>query len=255
LALNSQKLPGRPGDDVFIREVDDALRQDQMLGFFRRYGRLVLGLFVAALLALAGWLYYRHVQTEAAGANGEQFITAIDAARNANLGGAAAAAKPLRDADQPGYRAAALMLEGGLAEQQKDLAKAAASFAKLAADNSLPQAYRDLALIRQTAAEYDTLAPAKVVDRLKPLAVPGNPYFGSAGEMVAIAYMRMNKPDLAGALFLEIAKDESVPDTIRSRVRQLAGTVGVDAVDDPNTAQGVRSAVASPTPADIAPGQ
>ena len=69
-----------------------------------------------------------------------------------------------------------------------------------------------------------------IVARLKPLAVPGNPWFGSAGEMVAVAYMNMNKPDLAGATFAAMARDEQVPSTIRSRVVQLAGILGIDAL-------------------------
>ena len=90
--------------------------------------------------------------------------------------------------------------------------------------------FRDQALVRQTAAEFDTLKPQVVVERLRPLAVAGNPWFGSAGELTAVAYMRMNKSDLAGPLFAKIAADEGVPDTIRQRAVQMAGAVGVDAV-------------------------
>jgi hypothetical protein len=67
-----------------------------------------------------------------------------------------------------------------------------------------------------------------VVAKLKPLAVTGKPFFGSAGEMTAIAYMNMNKPREAGAMFAALAKDEGVPDSIRSRSVQLAGVLGVD---------------------------
>src|SRR3546814_8450557 len=70
----------------------------------------------------------------------------------------------------------------------------------------------------------------EVVDRLKPLATEGNPWFGSAGEMVAIAYMKMRKPELSGSLFAAMSKDRSVPETIRTRAVQLAGLLGVDAV-------------------------
>jgi hypothetical protein len=62
------------------------------------------------------------------------------------------------------------------------------------------------------------------------LAVPGNPWFGSAGEMVAIAYLEMDKADLAGPLFAQLAQDETVPPTIRSRALQMAGVQGIDAV-------------------------
>ena len=87
-----------------------------------------------------------------------------------------------------------------------------------------------MALIRQTAAEFDTLDPQKIVDRLKPMAKPGHAWFGSAGEMSAIAYMKMGKENLAGPIFAQIAKQEDVPETLRSRAQQMAGSLGVDAV-------------------------
>src|SRR3546814_21032509 len=96
-------------------------------------------------------------------------------------------------------------------------------------DTRLAPPFRDLALIRQTALEFDTLKPQEVVDRLKPLATEGNPWFGSAGEMVAIAYMKMRKPELSGPLFAAMSKDRSVPETIRTRAVQMAGLLGVDA--------------------------
>ena len=66
---------------------------------------------------------------------------------------------------------------------------------------------------------------------MKPLAVAGDPWFGSAGEMTAIAYMKMSKPDLAGPIFAAMAKDKTVPQTIRSRARQMAGLLGIDAIE------------------------
>src|SRR3546814_10122706 len=77
---------------------------------------------------------------------------------------------------------------------------------------------------------FDTLKPQEVVDRLKPLATEGNPWFGSAGEMVAIAYMKMRQLELSGPLFAAMSKDRSVPETIRTRVVPMAGLLGVEAV-------------------------
>jgi hypothetical protein len=114
--------------------------------------------------------------------------------------------------------------------QRDDLKGAAARFAAIAGDASLAQPFRDLALVRQTMAEYDTMKPQAVVARLGTLAVPGNAWFGSAGEMVAVAYLRMNKRAEAGRLFGQIASDKDVPDTLRQRAVQMAGVLGVDAV-------------------------
>ena len=124
-------------------------------------------------------------------------------------------------------------MKAGAAARKGDSKAAIAAYKAMADDGSLDQPYRDLALIRQTTLEYESLAPQQVIDRLKPLAVEGAPWFGSAGELVAIAYMKMRKPDLAGPLFAAMAKDRNVPQSIRSRARQMAGLLGVDAVETP----------------------
>lgn len=49
--------------------------------------------------------------------------------------------------------------------------------------------------------------------------------------MVAIAYLRQNKLPQAGQTFRLIAQTEGVPQTVRARAVQMAGSLGVDAVD------------------------
>ena len=78
--------------------------------------------------------------------------------------------------------------------------------------------------------EFDTLPPQKTIDRLKTLATPGNPWFGSAGEMTALSYMKMGKDNLAGPIFAQIAKQEDLPPSLRGRATQMAGALGIDAV-------------------------
>ena len=94
----------------------------------------------------------------------------------------------------------------------------------------MAQPYRDVATVRMVALQFDKLPPQQVIDRLKPLAVPGGPWFGSAGEMVAGAYLKLNRPQEAGKLFAAIARDMKVPDSLRARAIQMAGSLGVDAV-------------------------
>ena len=122
------------------------------------------------------------------------------------------------------------LTRAGVAAREGKVDEAAKLYGEIAADTKLAQPYRDLATVRQVALSFDKLPPQTVVDRLRPLAVEGNPWFGSAGEMTAIAYMKMGKKDVAGPIFAAIAKDEQVPGTLRSRARQMAGLLGVGAV-------------------------
>ena len=217
-------------DQAFLREVDENLRADQLADFWKRWGRVLIGAIGVGLIALAAWLWWNSHSETVAGEQGETLQSAFN---NIGAGNFAAAEKPLADlagSRVDGYRAAALLSQAAIAVQNNDAKGGAAKFAAVANDASLAKPYRDLALIKQTALEFDQLQPQAVVDRLRPLATKESAFFGSAGEMVAISYLRQNKRADAGKLFAEIARDTNVPDSIRQRAVQMAGVLGVDAV-------------------------
>lgn len=219
-------------EETFFREVDEELRRDRLQTFFTRYGVWVAVAVVLFLAAIGGWLYWQHRQTLAAGKEGEVLTQALADLAAGQQAGVAAALKPLEDSPREGYRAAALLTEASAAQARDDRTAAVAGFKAVAQDDAFSQPMRDAALIRQTALEYDALPPQAVIDRLKGLAVAGSPWFGSAGEMVAIAYMRSNRPQLAGPIFAAIAKNETMPETLRARAVRAAGALGVDAIPE-----------------------
>ena len=120
------------------------------------------------------------------------------------------------------------MAEAAIALDGNDRDTALGKYRQIAADGSLPQPYRDAALLRATALEFDSLKPEEVISRLEPLTKPESAWFGSAGELTAMAYLKQGQKDKAGRLFATIATNAQVPDTIRNRAQQIAGTLGVD---------------------------
>ena len=215
-------------NEEFIREVDDELRRDQAIGIWQRYGRWIIAAIVVALALLAGFLWWQNDRATKLGVEGETLSAALDDVAAGKGAIVAPTLDTLAKSKASGIAVAAKFTEANLAIGKGDTRAAAATLGAIASDTSLDQPYRDLALIRQTAAEFDIMKPADVVARLKPLAAPGNPWFGSAGEMVAISYLTMGKPELAAALFAAIAKDNGAPASIRTRAAQIAGTLGVD---------------------------
>jgi hypothetical protein len=223
-----------PTSEAFLREVDEELRRDQIATVWQRWGRWMLVGLVVALAAFGAWLWWQHEQTKKAEADGETVSKIFTDLSEGRAQGIEQRLKPFTESDVAAYRAAAKLTTASLRLTANDAKSAIAGYKAMAEDESLAKPYRDLALVRWTATEYDTLKPQDVVARLKPLAVKGNPWFGSAGEMVAVAYLNLNKPELAGPLFGEIARDEAVPETIRQRAVQMAGLLGVDAVAQPD---------------------
>ncbi|WP_126176339.1 tetratricopeptide repeat protein [Tsuneonella rigui] len=222
-------------DDVLLREVDDAVRQDQYAEAAQRYGRPVGIAVIIALALFGGYLFWDHRQTAAQEKDSEALVSALDQVERGNLGSASTALDPIIADGGDGAKAAAQLLKAGIAMEQSKPEEAAKLYDTVAADGDAPQAMRDLATIRAVTARYDRMKPAEVVAKLKPLAVPGNPWFGPAGEIVAMAYLDQGKTAEAGTLFGAIAKDKNTPETLKSRTRQMAGLLGVDAIDDVDT--------------------
>lgn len=218
-------------DDILMREIDEAVRQDDMAAFARTYGRPLLGLLVAGIVAFGGYLLWQTRQESALEKQSEELVTALDRLESGNLKGAADLAAKM-DGDGPAAHAAALLLQAGVALEQGKTQEAGKLFQQVANDDNAPPAMRDLAILRDVSARYDTMKPDEVIAQLKPLAVPGKPWFGSAGELLAMAYLDKGDKKQAGTLLGEIAKNEDVPETLRSRTRQMAGLLGVDAIGD-----------------------
>lgn len=224
--------PSGTTDEAFVREVDEEYRRDRMLSIWRGYGRWIIAGVVVALLALAAYLYWGHHSDRKAGVQGEQFDAALRLVEENQPDKALPEFDKLAKEAGEGYGGLALITQGNLLLQKGDNKGAAAKFAEVAGNSRYPQPYRDLALLRQTSTEYDTLKPEQVIERLKGLAVSTSPWFGTAGEMVAASYLKQGKRADAGKLYGQIAQGgDNVPETIRQRAVTLAGVLGVDAID------------------------
>lgn len=219
-------------DEVLLREIDDAVREDQLRDFGVKYGRPLLAVIVAGMAAFGGYLFWDSRQEAAMEATSEQLVAALDQADAGNLDSANSSAAALAAEGEGAAKASALLLQAGIAMDQGRTADAIELYASVANDESAPPVLRDLATIREMAAGFDTRDPAEVIERLGALAVPGNPWFGSAGELVAMAHLEQGNREQAGTLFGEIARADNVPETLRARSRQMAGLLGVDAIDD-----------------------
>ena len=214
--------------ETFLREVDENLRRDQLRDFFKRYGNWLIAGVVLFLALSGGFIWWKQHQVERSAAQVEQLAQAFK-----DIGAGSTAQVPtqldtLSKSGSKGVSVTAQFARAALAIQQNDTKLATAIYGSLLEDKNVPQALRDAALIRQTALQFDQLPPAQVVARLQPLAKPGEPWFGSAGEMSALAMIKQGRQQEAGQMLVAIAKDKGVPDSLRGRAGQLAASLGVD---------------------------
>jgi hypothetical protein len=215
--------------DTFVREVDENLRRDQLRDFAKAYGNWLIAAVILFLVAAGALIWFQQHRVDRSKAEVEQLAQIYKDIGVGNTAKVPQQLDALSNAGSKAVRASALFTRAAFAIQQNDLKLATSKYKAIADDSSLAKPYRDAALIRQTALEFDQLQPQQVIARLEPLAKPGNPWFGSAGEMTALAMVKQGNSKQAGQLFATIAKDKSVPDSIRERSVQIAGSLGTDA--------------------------
>lgn len=249
----------KPNDgETFLKEVDDELRREQITNFFTRYGWWIIGGLVLVLGVVGGWLWWSGRQASQREAAGENLVAAVTQLEPNGRGYAAAKAQidGLAGSSVEGYRAAALFTRASGQAQSGDTAGAIATFRAIADDLTLDQVYRDAALIRRTQLEFDRVQPQEVIRRLTQMANGESAWASAAGELVGAAHLKMNRPDLAGPVFVRIARDENAPESLRLRASLMASSLGLD--PDPNAPRSTapaRPAAPAATPATPAANQ
>ena len=215
--------------ETFLREVDENLRRDQMRDLGKQYGGWIIGGLLLFLAAVGGYLYWKDQQAKKTQVEGETLSAIFADIAAQKVSTVPQRLKPLEESGNDIVSATAKLTQAAMALEKGDRPAALKYYQDVSKDGGLPQPYRDLATVRATALEFDSLKPEQVVERLAPLTKPGEPWFGSAGELTAMAYLKQGQRAKAGKLFADGAADQQVPPSIRTRAVQIAGTLGVDA--------------------------
>jgi len=217
-----------PRDDAFIREVDEAYREDELKKFASTWGRWILLAVVLGLAALGGFYWWKADQQKRVDALSEKFSAALGKVETGGSTEAVVELDAIGKSDNPSYRALAAMTKSGIALQGGEADKAAADLKRVVDDAQAAQPLRDVAEIKLLRLQFDDLQPAEVLKRTERFLAGDNPWFPVAGEMAALAHLKAGAPDKAGPLFYRIAADGRTSTSTRARAEQMAAALGQD---------------------------
>lgn len=207
--------------EAFLREVDEELRRDQLANLWQRYGRWIIIAIGGLLIALAAFLYWQEERREKLGQQSDRLARAVQLLNEGDAEKALPELQALAAEGTDGIQALARLAEASQFVRADETEKAVSAYEAIAADTSLAEPFRQLASFRAVQLQYDALTPQQAIDKLKPLAQDGTPWFGPAGELLAVAYLDAGQPQLARALFEAIAGSEAVPPSLRARATQM----------------------------------
>ncbi|MDA8232270.1 MAG: tetratricopeptide repeat protein [Magnetospirillum sp.] len=206
--------------DLLIKEVDEDLRQEQLTKLWKKYANLFVAGAVVLVLAVAGWQAWQAWRTKERLASGERYADALQLAADGKRDEAAQALAKLSVDGTAGYRVLADLKRADLRVQAGDTAGASAIYHAVAAGKA-DDAYRDIALLKASYLDLDTVDPAIVEKAVQPLAAEDSPWRHSAREILALAARKRGDHAKAADLFRKLADDIAAPEGVRARAAEM----------------------------------
>ena len=211
--------------DSFLREVDEAVRQERYKKLWDQYGVYALGLaalIVAGVAAYKGWAYWQERQAQAAGAKFSEALTMLDGADSTKAKDVLAL---LAEEGPPGYRVLARFQRAAAEAKAGDIDKAVADYDALASDSSVDEILRGHATLQAAALRLDKADYAEMERRLKDLAEGNSAWRFSARELLGLSAYRLNDMREAEKQFSALVGDQGTPPNLRERADMMLALI------------------------------
>jgi len=203
--------------DSFIAEVNDAVREDQLYGYVRKYG-WIAALVIVALVGATAWNAYTDSQAEAgAKALGDNLLAAVEQ----NDPEARALALAEVAAEGPAAAVTSLMTAAAKLEAG-DTGTALSTLEALSTNQDVGPVYRDIALFKAALIDEGQ----GQLDKLNALAQPGSSLRLMAQEQLALLQIENGETDAAVEAFRAIIADAEVTQGLRERAQTLIVALG-----------------------------
>ncbi len=207
--------------DGLLREIDEELRQEHYAKLWKLYGNYIIAAALALVVGVAGFQVWRERDTKARTANSEAYTLAERLVRQGKPDEAAAAFAALAADANRGYALLSRFQEAAVRASQDRTQEAAAIYREIAADTSVPENYRNGAIVLGAFQELDTVDPSLLITRVSPLLAGDVPWRHSAREITGLAAFRAGDVDKARDAFRALSQDATAPAAVRARASEM----------------------------------
>ena len=209
--------------DIF-REVDEEVRRDKAVEFWKKYQNYMIGAAALIVLATAGWRFYDYRRLQAAQAAGAQFEQALELDRSGKGPEAAAVLAKIAAEGPSGYRIVSRFAEAAV-RSKTDPAGATAAYDALAEDASIDPLLQETARLRAALLRLDAGETDKAKAALEALAAPTGAYRHTAREMLGVVALGAQDYQGAGKWLDMVVADPDAPQSPRQNAELLLGLV------------------------------
>lgn len=217
---------GSGHSDEFIREVDEAVRQDRWLKLWQRYGTYAIAAALAIVIGSAVGVGWRAWQDHQRQAEAERYMAAIELLRQERPVEAAAALGAVARDSSSGYAVLARLQAAQALGEAGDSAGKLGMLGELAEDGRAATLYRDLGDLLAAQETFAAAGSDNLSSQLARLTAADNPWRYSALELSALAQLRAGETEAARATLALLVEDPRTPANLGRRAAELLATLG-----------------------------
>jgi hypothetical protein len=211
--------------DEFIREVDEAVRQERWLKLWKQYGTFVIGASLAIVVGTAAGVAWREYRASARLDEATQYAQAVELLRQDRPAEAADIFAALAENADSGYAVLArLRVAEARAEAGNPEAKLE-TLTRLAESNAAP-VYRDLGRLLAAQQQLGRGEPGALTQDLDGLAGPEEPWRYSALELQALSQMQAGEMLEARRTLTALVSEPGTPANLARRASELLEALG-----------------------------
>jgi hypothetical protein len=212
--------------DEFIREVDEAVRQDRWLKLWKQYGTFVIGAAVAVVIGTGGGVAWRAWQDSQRQAEAERYVEATELLRQDRAAEAAVAFEALAQDASDGYAVLARLQAAQALGMAGDDDGKRAVLEQLAGDDAAAPLYRSLGELLAAQEQFADATPDNITQQLEQLTAADSPWRYSALELSALAQLRAGETEAARDTLTSLVDDPRTPPNLGRRAAELLSALG-----------------------------
>ena len=217
---------GSGDSDGFIREVDEAVRQDRWTQLWKRYGTYLVGAALAVVVGTGAGVAWRNWQESERQAEARRYAAAEALLRQDRASEAAEAFRALAEEADGGYRVIARLRAAGAEAEAGEGAAAAATLGNLAESDAAEPVYRQLGDLLVLQRDFDQADADALAGRVAGLTGPEAPWRHSALELEALAQLRAGDIEAARRTLDTLLADPRTPANLSRRAAELMASIG-----------------------------
>lgn len=213
-------------NDVF-NEVTEELKQDQLISFFKKYGKWVATIILLALFTVGGYNFWQSRLNAQYKTETDTLLTLLNSALEGKTNEEIAVELSKLGEDKKFHLSylADFYAMNGSTENAASITELETQIDVILKNSNTPKLYADFARLLKAISIINVGNSTEVEQYLSVLLNPKNPWYFSATELMGFNFLQQNDLNKAEPYFRTLVENTETPNLIRERAVQTLSVI------------------------------